>query len=1763
LLLVAKRRILRRQRQWSTAGFVLPTVTMVMLVVVLLTVAIMLRSFESSETARYLRLNEAALASGAGPGLERGIAKLREAEGTSETTLTEVELNEELETSKYTLPGETRLTIAYDIPDVDAGGSEIYNQETIKTAWKFPVDTDGNGKYDSFNVYGIFHRTPKLSNDELIFDRQRNPLDATTAPQPELSAVKDGCPQTLAVSRATVGTADWYKAGATLKKSFFIYSAIVPLSEDTDLTTAGLNTTDYEAKEGSTTFAALQLQEDRERVPLSNNAAVYEDDLQITPGGGIKINGRIFTNGSLLTGRRSGDIDYFLVSSPNSCFYQMENSKIVVGGNVGLGPSDRSTDLGSVNVDLFDLAAEGSSDITRVTLDSSNKPVTSVPNQIAGDDKRYVERISSLVTSWIDATESTLETEGYHADDPEEVKRKVVSDSESAQQEERYAALETYFKARTRRVPVAESSFEEDALTYSGTGDAPNPLRPPNKAIYPYDPSDGSSNNGLELNLSGSNLNPPATQPELVLERGKEERLGDRLLIGNGLPAKWYDVDTDRFSTFIKAQNVKIGADNSAVWNEAEEGEETRTRRTRMQPIGDLDPVRNGFWEKKAAAQPDFLFSGVGGIRVITGAGVYERKNSFLPPPPDLNDATPFAPTGNFVFTGSPPANTPPDYDDKDTGDEERLRLVWEDSMPMSPLGLVDVADTSEPYVVKGYDNWDDGLTEWGTTGTANISDLLALREQDALTTTEKAETIDPDTNKYTKGDLRMRATVVYMYNKEHYDDAEPTDYQAPQACISAYYDPTNYITAKNKNGLPWNADTNGKSNNGIVYPAPTETADSLGAIPTLNSTTGLFAADEYVSSEYDSLEEKVAYQANLVFPSGRFVNETLREALIAKQKGDNLTLPQQAAIDSTICSLQILDGTISPVPTADALIPHGAIKEVTITDARQLRAIEGPDGEDGTYDLPVEERQPLEIRLTQLDLDAMRKQSIGNMSIKNAPSSQKEEFLLPNSGVVYATRDDALPDLSANPQKYTDPLERQSQSTVDFVLDPTRRPSGIMLINGSKLARKDDTNVYEGREAERGLILASNLPVYVQADDKGFNLHQTPSGATLEEFTEQIMGDTWSPTVFYDRDTIDTDFACRKGDPRFPDCDPGDLWRPATVISDAVSLLSNEFRPGYRVEVGYDLRNNTNIRESYFEDDLGNKLGVVGVIRGAAGPGYDLNGDGSISNAASITEQDFNIDLNGDGTVSGSSSQVAEEDITAAAAYRLMRLKNGFYENNYATSYKWFQNNGYPNSFSDGSFDGSGGNKYSSYFSNFVTPIQRRQSFPTYLMEMCMKLPVSECEPDDWFVGIKLDSTPKIIRAVEGTGDEEIDLGNVVFDRDDATSPNDNRAHIAGTTLQPAFAPWSGTTLELAPSWFDNELRTFPRRVAFLRDASGDLDVSSGNPVPLGTYKDGSNPEVIDKFPYSSYPNGSDGKPIYTRTDRQHTLWFRTTSDTTNPDNETSSTWTYNADNPLFLADTLLTENPVQTTFGTTAQPLLVPVLQFITPTGTPGTTLSINGYSKDKDWFQQANNSTFNLVVGSGDVPTRASVDGISGSAEPNGGLPNFPRYLEYWSGNNSQIGGSFIQFKRSSYATGPFTPVVSNSDNTYYSNLSRFGYTLPAAPHGPYRNQSQGKQPFYIPPNRVYGFDPGLLYQFPDLFGATFTQPSTKLPQNFLRDVSRDNDWVKAMLCAAQDSEEAADNGYESADALYGSGLKYAIPESQRPENSDGSKCPVKLD
>ncbi|NJL10624.1 MAG: hypothetical protein HC908_11925, partial [Calothrix sp. SM1_7_51] len=189
-------------------------------------------------------------------------------------------------------------------------------------------------------------------------------------------------------------------------------------------------------------------------------------------------------------------------------------------------------------------------------------------------------------------------------------------------------------------------------------------------------------------------------------------------------------------------------------------------------------------------------------------------------------------------------------------------------------------------------------------------------------------------------------------------------------------------------------------------------------------------------------------------------------------------------------------DSTFKPVAAGSAAVPSGAIRETTFLDGRQIKAIhvdtsitnpgvetftnrDGVNGDgNGTianfatqpnYDYSRESRQPLEIRATVLDINALRKKEISGGVTK------VKEFLVPNSGLIYATRDDALLDLSAEKSKSTTlsnvekEEQQKSESSQDFILDPTRRPNAIMLVNGEELAR-----VETYRDEEKGFILAS-----------------------------------------------------------------------------------------------------------------------------------------------------------------------------------------------------------------------------------------------------------------------------------------------------------------------------------------------------------------------------------------------------------------------------------------------------------------------------------------------------------------------------------------------------------------------------------------------------------------------------------------------------------------------------------------------------------------
>ncbi|MEG4352425.1 hormogonium polysaccharide biosynthesis protein HpsA [Microcoleus sp. LAD1_D5] len=1675
-----------RRARLPMAGFVLPTVTMVLLVVILLTVAITLRSFDRANTARNVRVNQQVLAA-ATPALDRAKAKIQYAlspqgSGTLETP-SELSVYQALDSARFKFGDEDVLQVKVDLNNVNGiidpaptDLTKINESERINTAWRFPVDTDNNGKFDTYTLYGIYFRSPPRDPDTGEFNRARKGLEARTPPMSVSGTTSAICKAAAGTSASLVGSSDWYKAEGVLKKSFFVYTVNVPISDLTGVATPA----NYEKFKGSPSFSALEYQQDQKRIPLQNNAVVYEDDLEVSPGPALRLNGRIFTNSNfVVTHTNTGPVTFYLVSSKESCFYNLENSKIIVSGNVvngtSGGPGNISTEVGA---HLFGTTA------TDPELGKSIKgPDQQSVAYNAGalgviyNNKAYSDRIGLLVSE---------QEKNAANSDPLEVKNALAKQvdeetdptppSAARQEEIRREKLESYFRLRTRKVPFAEVSATGDALigfvdpttkvvTTSplvGTGDE---LRPVDAWVIPSD-----ANTGLNTTVRLA-----ANSPEKVEEDNKESELGDRIIVGNNLPAlRWRsDLNPPKFVGEGEEGRDILGVD----WLDGGQ----RYREPQVKQFADVGGAdRDGFWELSAAQAPETAVDGIGGLRVITGAGVYERTNSFLPPPKVFN------PAANAVSEF---------YDDPaTTAVVEKFPVVWPDSMPMSPGPNSKVYNNNPAGTI----GWTDlTATDWNALPTTPGSNLTG--------------TIDPKTPQYAKGDLRMRATAIYHYANNPSPGAQ-TDKLAdtPLACVSSYYDPsyryskggTLFDSSLNRPGLPSGQNANGKSNNGIVYGYNPPTARAgIGAILTAALQTDASSLPPLTAG---TIEERLNYQASIVFPDGRFVNENLRKAL-QKVDGER-SLSEKAAIDSTLCSLQILADPTTGFSTT--YLDHGTIREVAFLNPREVKAIDKDDPATavdetyslssplgggaqsakltGNYDLPLAERQPLEIRVTQLDINKLR----GNT--KTIPYQRQPvintlnpEYMLPYSGLIYASRDDAAPDRSdrpANSLGTIDETRSKLSSSTDSRLDPSRRPHGIMLINGSSLGRPTTVATVTDVLKEKGLLLTSNLPVYIQG---AFNTH------TQREFGTGVANPfDWTPSTFYGRlgTDLNPNFACRLGDPRYPGkCAGSDNWRGATVLSDAITLLSEPesanlqegFRYGIRNHGDFDLRNNA----------------------GSAIVGYDFDGNG-ILGTNTVSEVTFDFDLNGNGNKIDTT--VKETDVTAKAVRRI----NGFGANNYVTNglssgaafdiinqEKVGLSAGTTVSPKDENYRTNiGAAPNSSYFNNFITPVQRRANnaikFPEYVMEICRKLPVSACAPSDWVVGI-----------------------------DGGTAGEFEPTEIQKARLVPAATPvgllLSGTTAKPA---IDPADRRYPRRVAFVRDSSGKLVLDNPNSLPIAL---GITSNAVAFYATSTTAVTVDGTAITPVTGQpqlaDNALWYATTKTPLAPNTPTQID--YGNANPLFYAK-LPTAN--------VEQPQLRPTLQIQATNSNPVAGLvPIQGPNANDGtrWMQRARNTEFNLIVASNDVPSRALSPSLG---ETNGGMQNLPRFMENWRELTTSIAGSFIQFKRSAYATAPYQSVLDIA-NTSPFNAKIFDSRLdiPADTRSIYRVQNAlGAIGYFVAPDRLWGFDVGLLSQPPDLFAQKFTLPATQQkPDEYFREISRDDDWVKALLCAEKLNNDTA--------------------------------------
>ena len=1646
-----------RRARLPVAGFVLPTVTMVLLVVILLTVAIVFRSFDRANIARNVRVNQQVLAA-ATPALDRAKAKIQfmlyEDPQRPTSTPSDREMYRMMATyppnpsatdpDLYTFGEEERLKVnlrgaTLADPKVTETGFNLETSKSINTAWRYPVDTNNDGKFDTFTLYGILFRSPERNNtlgDPNLgeFKTARGQLDARTPPMSG-KALNPNCVQGGGTVASLVGDSGWYKIDGKLKKSFFVYTVNVPIKQE-DIANVS-NPSKYLPFTGTPSISALEYQQDQSRVPLANNAVVYEDDLDISPGLALNLNGRIFTNSNFLVTSlgTANDVKLYQVSSEDSCFYEQENSKIVVAGNVVNGWSGDNKKRNAVQVHLFKkLGSVGGRSGTMVTAAKTIQnpsPAAESTSQeslkVLYNNEEYADRLSLLVATQMGPPipPNNVPEQDFLNSDPFLVQRRPKATQTREQ------ALREYFKQMLRKVPFAEvgppgvgATQLKASDTYGPTPPKTSPLEGTQDTLRPLDTIKWSIPDAATTGIA---LTPGQLKETPKIEGSTletEQELGDRVDVGNNLPAQRWE--NGKFTSGTYAPTGR------------------KPKVTKLADVGATD--RGGFWEGAAAETPKNPLDGIGGLRVITSAGVYERINSFLPPPTWIKPSD-----GTLLGNGA--ADT---YDDPTTLATEKYPVVWPDTMPMSPLGVGSLVYDNAvglPYV----------NTNWKTLS-ATPPALGTFIPPGGLTptglTAGVATIIEPTPIKYAKGDLRMRATAVYHYVKGGYDPTvKPLDFSKiePFACVSSYYDPSTASTAKNLSTLP---DVSGQnltlnppelgtpgdqvgSNNGIVYGKP---ADRRQAVAVLG-------ADGLLSTTPNDL----GTQANYVFPDGRFANEPLRKALL-KVPGER-KLAERAAIDSTMCALKIL---AAPTTDFSTDIPNGAIQEVAFLNAREIKAIDRDDWTTpfvneaftlsspfappapvkltaeltGNYNQPLEEREPLEIRATKIDLNLLRGKSVGG------------EPLLPYSGIIYASRDDALPDRSfriaaASILGGIDEDRSATVSSTDSLIDPTRKPNGILLVNGKELARVPPlpptvANVVR----EKGLTLASNLPVYIKGD---FNVH------TQEEFgVPKVPPVAFDWSKFYDRTAADLNknFACRPNDPRLSGCTTGDAWRPANVLADSVTLFSDNYRFGFRNEGDFDLRNN------------------------------------------------------------------------AGAAAVLLRKQQGFYNNNFVT-----------NGLTSGAFSATGGTLVrtggttvtdidyananaprSSYFNNFVTPVQRRGKFPEYVMEVCTKLPVSACTDADWFVDPL--ASPQLTTATAGA------------------------AYLPPTDLTSKFK--AGSTVDPpVPA-----LQRFPRRVAFSRVTFPQLETPPA-PQPLGI----TNRTTV-------IPG--------TGTAQDNSLWFATTA------TSGINTVTYGSEQfpyvfnqarvdgsgvvlPLLAAASSppwLNGLPPSPNNG--SQPLLMPVLQIQTmiagsqansstlPSGTPlvaGT-----------GWMPQApaTGATFNLIMGANDTPSRTMSLSVG---DFNGGLQNLPRFLENWRPGgtfaNTNIQGAFIQFDRSKYSTAPYTPILDPDSPQQQGDqpsilrslfdkppalAPSFAQATPASyaggalepsyrtANGAVKNNTAGRVPFFFPPGRNWGFDVGLLSQPPDLFTQKFTTPPSRpSPDEYFREVPRNDEWVKALMCS----------------------------------------------
>lgn len=353
----------QRRGNLSTAGFILPTTVLLILVVALTVGALTFRAYNRNVQV-IGEAQQRVIYNAATPAIDRARSKLeflfdstkdtRLPSGVPAQTVLEAMLlnngkdrdSRDFSTLRIADKDGKPTIDPYTFPDE----RRIFKDGKAQNVWAFQTDTDGDGKIDSSKdsttIYSIILNTPpaqtvgtgRTSTIETIATRLLKMSDADKAKDmyvrqaPLRADGALGCSISSANTSAS-GPDGWFDdkvSSAILRKNFQVDALVIPgNSRDTK--------------------ATLEFVQDRQIDRGNKWGAWFRHDLEIYPGATFNWNGAMHTEGSLIVGNKN--FTAYLISAPASCLYYPDSSEITVTNVV--------PESGETNRDLLGLVAAG------------------------------------------------------------------------------------------------------------------------------------------------------------------------------------------------------------------------------------------------------------------------------------------------------------------------------------------------------------------------------------------------------------------------------------------------------------------------------------------------------------------------------------------------------------------------------------------------------------------------------------------------------------------------------------------------------------------------------------------------------------------------------------------------------------------------------------------------------------------------------------------------------------------------------------------------------------------------------------------------------------------------------------------------------------------------------------------------------------------------------------------------------------------------------------------------------------------------------------------------------------------------------------------------------------------------------------------------------------------------------------------------------------------------------------------------------------